>query len=286
MWQANPTRLAKEISSHFGLHLGGELGKTPAGDTRILLAPLGVHPNEAFQIQIEVGWRSLKAEFVPGTFAGPLIAQMGMTDSGGRTVFSGIAQKCASENGRIEMVVNGHSVSPQDADGWPPTWQSLRLVLQKTPLAINTEDHAENERLLSLWTKRFAGLVLSLTPLEEDGGQTEINPEGLLEGGSVRVLVNRYERKYTNRINCLAVLGYSCMACGFNFEQTYGDIGEGFIHVHHLTPVSQMGEGYVVDPTRDLVPLCPNCHAMAHTSSPPLSVDQLKQILSRHTSQN
>jgi 5-methylcytosine-specific restriction protein A len=102
----------------------------------------------------------------------------------------------------------------------------------------------------------------------------------------VRVLVNRYERSYANRMNCLAVLGHSCLACGFNFEKTYGDIGEGFIHVHHVTPVSQMIAGYVVDPARDLVPLCPNCHAMVHTSSPPLSVEQLKLILSRNSRHN
>jgi 5-methylcytosine-specific restriction protein A len=56
-------------------------------------------------------------------------------------------------------------------------------------------------------------------------------------------------------------------------------IGEGFVHVHHVTPVSEIGPGYVVNPATDLVPLCPNCHAMAHRSSPPLAVEALKKLL-------
>ena len=142
-------------------------------------------------------------------------------------------------------------------------------------------------RLESLTPEQVRAYVIADNRLAEKAGwETEINPEGLPEGGSVRVLVNRYERSYINRMDCLAVFGYSCMACGFDFEQIYGDIGEGFIHVHHITPVSQMDAGYVVDPTQDLIPLCPNCHAMAHTSNPPLSVDQLKRILYRNTLQN
>jgi 5-methylcytosine-specific restriction protein A len=44
----------------------------------------------------------------------------------------------------------------------------------------------------------------------------------------------------------------------------YGEIGRGFIHVHHVVPISSIGESYKVDPAKDLVPVCPNCHAMLH----------------------
>ncbi len=36
-------------------------------------------------------------------------------------------------------------------------------------------------------------------------------------------------------------------------------MGEGFIHVHHLKPLSEVGYEYRVDPIRDLRPVCPNC---------------------------
>ena len=282
MWQADPARLAGEISNHFGLHFIGESGNSPSGETSVLLSPAGVHPSDAFRIRVELGWRSLKAEFIPGAFAGSLITQMGLTDARGRAVFERMAAKCAIENARVEMSVNGRQVDAQDSKSWPDSWQNLQISLLKSPLAINTEDHAESDRLLSLWTKRFAGLTLALTPLEEESELTELNPEGLPEGGGVRVLVNRYERSYTNRMTCIAIHGCRCMACGFDFDRIYGDIGDGFIHVHHVTPVSELAAGYIVDPARDLVPLCPNCHAMAHTSSPPLTVEELKRILAQN----
>lgn len=39
----------------------------------------------------------------------------------------------------------------------------------------------------------------------------------------------------------------------------------GIIHVHHLKPLHEsIGIG-IVDPSRDLVPVCPNCHAVIHS---------------------
>ena len=33
------------------------------------------------------------------------------------------------------------------------------------------------------------------------------------------------------------------------------EVGEGFIHVHHIKPVSEIGETYQVDPIDDLIPV-------------------------------
>lgn len=70
--------------------------------------------------------------------------------------------------------------------------------------------------------------------------------------------------------------------CGFDFEKRYGKIGGGFIHVHHLTPVSEIGKEYVVDPDprNDLRPVCPNCHEMLHSRrGNPLSIEELRGII-------
>ena len=69
------------------------------------------------------------------------------------------------------------------------------------------------------------------------------------------------------------------MCLVINFEKVYGNIGKGFIHVHHVLPVSQLGAGYVIDPVKDLVPVCPNCHAMLHQKNPPLLPEQLLEIM-------
>ena len=56
-------------------------------------------------------------------------------------------------------------------------------------------------------------------------------------------------------------------------------VAEGFIEVHHTVPVANMGANYRVNPVQDLVPLCPNCHAVAHRRDPPLAVDEIKGLL-------
>ena len=61
--------------------------------------------------------------------------------------------------------------------------------------------------------------------------------------------------------------GYTCQACGFNFEERYGEIGKGFIEAHHLTPLSELkGQKIPLDPQKDFAVLCSNCHRMIHRS--------------------
>jgi predicted HNH restriction endonuclease len=50
--------------------------------------------------------------------------------------------------------------------------------------------------------------------------------------------------------------------------------------VHHLAPVSSNNQKYKLNPTRDLRPVCPNCHAALHyRKSPPYEIDEMKSIL-------
>lgn len=103
--------------------------------------------------------------------------------------------------------------------------------------------------------------------------------EELTEGIMLRVESNRYERNREARQKCITSKGCRCAVCGMDFEEKYGDIGRGFIHVHHIVPISLIGQDYVVDPLKDLVPVCPNCHNMLHRKDPPLSIDELKGLL-------
>ncbi len=97
--------------------------------------------------------------------------------------------------------------------------------------------------------------------------------------------VNAYERNPAARKACIAKYGVRCAVCGMSFKEKYGTIGRDFIHVHHKKPLALRRAEYRVRPTIDLVPVCPNCHAMLHTKKPPLGVDELRQILrDRHVS--
>lgn len=99
------------------------------------------------------------------------------------------------------------------------------------------------------------------------------------EGAVKQVVVNRYERDPRARQACIDHHGTTCAACGFDFGAVYGNLGEGFIHVHHLRPLAGLPDDYEVDPIQDLVPVCPNCHAMLHRSSPPRSITALRKLL-------
>ena len=104
------------------------------------------------------------------------------------------------------------------------------------------------------------------------------------EGAKARVVVNRYERSRRAREECLANHEYACKVCGLIFEERYGKVGQGFIHVHHITPLSQVADDpdYKLNPVEDLVPVCPNCHAMLHSSgSKTLTVEELEDRIRR-----
>lgn len=99
------------------------------------------------------------------------------------------------------------------------------------------------------------------------------------EGAATRILVNRYERDSKARARCIAIHGSRCKACNFTFGTTYGAQFASLITVHHVTPLASIGKTYRVNPEKDLVPLCPNCHLLVHQRTPPYSVAEVKEML-------
>lgn len=99
------------------------------------------------------------------------------------------------------------------------------------------------------------------------------------EGAKKEIIVNSYERNDKARLKCIEHYGLKCSVCNFDFNKIYGDIGSGFIHVHHVKLISSIGEEYIIDPIKDLRPVCPNCHAMLHKRREPYSIDELKNIM-------
>ncbi len=106
----------------------------------------------------------------------------------------------------------------------------------------------------------------------------EVVGDELKEGAKRQVTVNAYERNPKARAQCIEHYGNSCYICNFNFHEYYGDLGTGYIHVHHEVDLAHIGETYIVNPINDLKPVCPNCHAMLHKTKPAMSVDRLKAL--------
>ncbi len=107
----------------------------------------------------------------------------------------------------------------------------------------------------------------------------------LKEGQKKQIVVNAYERNASARRRCLAYYSklnngkIKCEICGFNFGEVYGKNFEGKIHIHHVKELSTIGEEYEIDAINDLIPICPNCHMVAHSKRPALKPDDIKKLL-------
>jgi len=112
----------------------------------------------------------------------------------------------------------------------------------------------------------------------------ELNDEsGIPEGAKRKITVNKYERSSIARNKCIETHGYLCKICQFDFEKVYGEIGKNFIHVHHIRPLHTIDDNYKVNPIKDLIPVCPNCHAMLHrkVDGKEPTIEELKLMINR-----
>ena len=106
-----------------------------------------------------------------------------------------------------------------------------------------------------------------------------------IEGAIKKVQVNKFERDPKARAACISHYKPICQVCNFSFLNKYGQLGNDFIHVHHVVPISTIGKQYKLDPIKDLIPVCPNCHAMLHMKKPPLTVSKLRELVNDNSIQ-
>lgn len=85
------------------------------------------------------------------------------------------------------------------------------------------------------------------------------------EGALNEIYNNKYERNQNARNKCIEYYGAKCQICGFDFSKVYGNEFKYKIHVHHKVPLSEIKKEYIVDPIKDLIPVCPNCHMILHS---------------------
>lgn len=109
---------------------------------------------------------------------------------------------------------------------------------------------------------------------------TDLTYQSKEEGKPQQVYVTKYERNPRYRKQAIIIHGDTCFACGFNFGEVYGEYAEGFIHIHHIEPVSEFDAPKVVNPETDLIPVCANCHSVIHRKrSETLSLEKLKAMI-------
>lgn len=225
----------------------------------------------------------LVVSFEPQAFSAALIASMGRSDDEKRSAFCDSVRLQMARGGDVTMKINGATVLPNDFTTWPSDeWKKVEFQA----VVILSEDVAGEPDLVQgkvrEWGCLVMGTFLALVRIDlvERNPKVDANsPVPQKEGDRFSVVANKYERSTINRFLCIAKHGVTCSVCGFDFKEKYGQLGDGFIHVHHVVPVSKLGPGYVIDPEIDLTPVCPNCHAMLHRKDPPYLPEELRQII-------
>ena len=132
------------------------------------------------------------------------------------------------------------------------------------------------EKLESTWFEFLTNEPIRNNPfVSSDSGRQKV----YFEGTPTEIRLTKYERNPYARRKCIEHYGYSCVICGFDFEETYGERGREYIHVHHLEMIAKAGKSYIIDPIEDLRPVCANCHAIIHRKKEPLSIDTVRDML-------
>ncbi len=116
----------------------------------------------------------------------------------------------------------------------------------------------------------------------------EVFAEHYPEGAVKKILVNKYERNTKAKKDCINFYGTQCMVCGFKFSDKYGSEFKNKIHVHHIKPISEIGKEYQIDPTKDLIPVCPNCHLVLHSKgkNEVYTIDEVREMIKSVTNSN
>ncbi len=98
------------------------------------------------------------------------------------------------------------------------------------------------------------------------------------EGTKKAYYTTVYERLSQYREAAIRIHGCVCAACKFDFRAKYGEIGRDYIEVHHVKPLYSLEKPIPINPKKDLVCVCANCHRMIHRKRDEvLTIEELKK---------
>ena len=268
--------IARAVTVETGLGFSCRNGAKD-GEQWIELKPIGYSKSNAFTIRATIGWRHVEVLFIPGSFSGELLKIMRNSSNESRNLFVSILNYSQEDGATVSLKIDNKSFDFKDDAFWGVEWLNLTFGFRVGQLNLSDDHEIDAQDIVRNWISRMTAAVISLMPMEGHEHDNEKYPEG----ASVTVQVNRYERDPRNRAAALSIHGYACKGCGLVMSDLYGDIATGFIEVHHIKPVSVMGDNYLIDPVKDLLPLCPNCHSIVHRRKPPYTLNELKEILAK-----
>lgn len=152
----------------------------------------------------------------------------------------------------------------------------------KTPFVLSPNHQGYTYYTLQDIARKIGIDSISEIDVKNEYELSEQEQKQLLEGAKKQIVVNAYERNSEARRKCIEYYGTRCSICGFDAGSIYGEKFERMIHVHHIKPLKEIGAEYVVDPIQDLVPVCPNCHMILHSTNNTYTLEELKIKIRRN----
>lgn len=153
----------------------------------------------------------------------------------------------------------------------------------------NRETNYWRDGTRSISKEIFLRILNAASPIEEpflaQAKQSKYNDlsqkyESFEEGNKSLRYTTVYERNVRLRQQAILIHGASCVICGFNYEKVYGEYAAGYIHIHHTKPLATLEKSTTIDPEKDLIPLCANCHSIVHRKKDStLKIEQLRQMI-------
>lgn len=273
--------IAHELQGILGLELSGGVEEVEGGRFTSI-RPLHPSRPSGFSMLLSRTSRRVEAGIRLDNHAAALLRTMAASDQVDFQTFEAIMRESENSGVSVRAIVDDSMIG-KAADFPDPPWTDIILECEtRLPGVYASAQQVFDAARASAF--RCLSLVLCLLEVEP----VDLVPEnrevaGLPEGAKSRIEVNRYERNPLNRQACLGAYGPTCQVCSFNFGSVYGELGQGYIHVHHIVPVSQMPASYRVNPLTDLIPVCPNCHAMLHRTDTPMSPASLRELIESGT---
>ena len=164
-------------------------------------------------------------------------------------------------------------------------------VHEKSGFSITEEGKAELKKhrfdLEPLFEFGFEASAAELGQLAS-GTQLHVIDERFITEGELRWRSDEY-RTRSKELRREAIKHYShegrisCEACEFEFARAYPSIGDGYIQIHHLKPVSFL-EGKVLridEALSNVRPLCAKCHQMVHWKRPQMMMMPVEALHSK-----
>ncbi|WP_320151031.1 HNH endonuclease [uncultured Tolumonas sp.] len=172
-----------------------------------------------------------------------------------------------------------------------------RICISKNEISENDlRPLVEITNSISKFKERMQGDSLFIyddMPMNKDlkPSTGNIDPEGIIkqeiehqyEEGARQLREALYFKRNTKLVmEAKNHYGYICQSCGFNFKETYGELGANYIECHHKNPLSER-DTELYSTISDIDILCSNCHRMIHRKKPALKIDELKSMIKNIT---